>query len=220
MSTGVSELAADKYRRILEAAYCEFAAYDYQHASSNRIVRRAGVAKGMLFYYFKSKEALFRHLVEHGLTVLEKEFFSRLDDSEPDLIARYRRFAKLKLECYGKVPHIVNFFAAVHLRNDLARFPELEAKVNEAQRRQTQKLYHHIDTSRFRQDLAAERLIQLVGWATAGFQLELTARLKQQGLPAPGDPAPFQDEMAAFEAFLDTLKQVIYGGDDDTGDCR
>src|SRR5437667_10962453 len=48
---------------ILAAAALEFAARGFAGARVDRIARRAGVNKAMLYYHFKSKERLYRTLL-------------------------------------------------------------------------------------------------------------------------------------------------------------
>ena len=50
-----NSLDEEKRQKILDAALMEFAEHGYEKASTNRIVKEAGIGKGMLFYYFKSK---------------------------------------------------------------------------------------------------------------------------------------------------------------------
>ena len=54
----------DTRARILAAARKEFAAKGFDGARVEAIARRAKVAKGLIFYYFQSKEGLFRELAE------------------------------------------------------------------------------------------------------------------------------------------------------------
>lgn len=49
---------------IIEAALAEFAESGYDRTTMDEIARRAGVAKGSLYYHFPSKEALFHALFE------------------------------------------------------------------------------------------------------------------------------------------------------------
>lgn len=49
---------------IIEAALAEFAEAGYDRTPMDAIARRAGVAKGSLYYHFPSKEALFHALFE------------------------------------------------------------------------------------------------------------------------------------------------------------
>ena len=45
--------------RILEAAVVEFGTKSYEAASINAICARSGVPKGLLYYHFPSKDALY-----------------------------------------------------------------------------------------------------------------------------------------------------------------
>lgn len=54
-----------KRQRIFRAAVAEFAAHPYPQASINRIVARAGIAKGSLYQYFEDKRDLFRYCLQH-----------------------------------------------------------------------------------------------------------------------------------------------------------
>jgi AcrR family transcriptional regulator len=87
------QLPPDKQERVLTAALAEFADQGYRAASLNRLVARAGIAKGSLYQYFPNKEGIFRHLFQFALDrvrrtlttvkedTLEEGFFSRLEKS-------------------------------------------------------------------------------------------------------------------------------------------
>lgn len=64
-------------RRILDAATGEFAAHGFGGARVERISRRAGTVDRMLYYYFDSKESLFRRVLEGG--------YERLGEAEQQL---------------------------------------------------------------------------------------------------------------------------------------
>ncbi|MDE3069912.1 MAG: TetR/AcrR family transcriptional regulator, partial [Acidobacteriota bacterium] len=55
--------------RLLEAAAVEFAARGLEGANINEISLAAGLAKGTVYNYFPSKEALFLAVCEHGLAL-------------------------------------------------------------------------------------------------------------------------------------------------------
>ncbi len=52
-------LPPDKREMVFQAAVEEFAAHPYPQASVNRIVGRAGIAKGSFYQYFEDKKDLF-----------------------------------------------------------------------------------------------------------------------------------------------------------------
>jgi AcrR family transcriptional regulator len=71
-------------RRILEAATAEFATAGYGGARVERISRSAGTVDRMLYYYFGSKEGLFRAVLEDAYQKLgAAEQRLQLADAEP-----------------------------------------------------------------------------------------------------------------------------------------
>lgn len=52
MNERFKELPEEKQRAVLNAAMEVFAKYDYKKASTDLIAAKAGVSKGLLFYYF------------------------------------------------------------------------------------------------------------------------------------------------------------------------
>jgi|Deesub1362A_J573_1020465.scaffolds.fasta_scaffold18163_2 AcrR family transcriptional regulator len=57
-------------QRILKAALKEFATYGLGGARMERIARKAGVNKALLFYYFSSKENLFQQLLTEAMNIV------------------------------------------------------------------------------------------------------------------------------------------------------
>lgn len=52
MNERFKELPEVKQRAVLNAAMEVFAKYDYKKASTDLIAAKAGISKGLLFYYF------------------------------------------------------------------------------------------------------------------------------------------------------------------------
>jgi len=86
-------LPPDKQERVLDAALAEFADRGFQAASLNRLVAKAGIAKGSLYQYFPNKEGIFYYIFQYALKMvrrtlttvrdetLEENFFVRLEKS-------------------------------------------------------------------------------------------------------------------------------------------
>ena len=83
MRPGVFDDVKGKKRLILEAAVQVFAARGYGSANTREITEQAGVANGLLFYYFQAKAALFPEIMDRSLDFMGKEFFEQTDE-EPD----------------------------------------------------------------------------------------------------------------------------------------
>lgn len=67
-----------KQSRILNAALQEFAENGYEQASTNQIVKNAGIGKGILFYYFKTKKDLYQYLIDHAINNMTRNIFNLL----------------------------------------------------------------------------------------------------------------------------------------------
>jgi len=80
----------ERERAILAAAEEVFAEYGYGGATTGRIAERAGIPKASLHYYFPTKEALYRRVVDSIFTIwLEAAAsFDRCDDPV-EAITRY-----------------------------------------------------------------------------------------------------------------------------------
>ncbi len=65
-STGPATERGERTRRkLLSAAEAEFGRKGFHNASISSITRQAGVAQGTFYLYYRSKEEIFRALVEH-----------------------------------------------------------------------------------------------------------------------------------------------------------
>lgn len=67
----------DKKNKIIVAAISEFAKNGFEKASMDAVALKAKVAKGTIFYHFKSKDVLFAQIVEEGKEKLEKKIVDK-----------------------------------------------------------------------------------------------------------------------------------------------
>jgi TetR/AcrR family transcriptional regulator len=87
----------------------EFASSGYERASYNRIIERAGVSKGAMYYYFDDKEDLFTTVVQQVLELAMGQFtefptFERADqfwDATGEFIVNAWAFMKENPEVVG-----------------------------------------------------------------------------------------------------------------------
>ncbi len=76
-SDGPAELATDKAARIVEAMRTSVAARGIAGSTFDRVAREAGVSRGLLHYYFGTKERLLVEVVRRECEVRER----RLEDA-------------------------------------------------------------------------------------------------------------------------------------------
>jgi AcrR family transcriptional regulator len=88
LSLGATGSADDtaKRRQIIEGARSVFLAQGFDAASMGEIARKAGVSKGTLYVYFKSKEDLFEAITEEQCRMQAEGVFV-LDAADQDVAA-------------------------------------------------------------------------------------------------------------------------------------
>ena len=72
----------DRPQEITEAAFAVFAEKGFTATKVEEVARRAGVSKGLLYLYFKTKEELFKAVIRNVVTPRVDELTRTLDDSE------------------------------------------------------------------------------------------------------------------------------------------
>ena len=77
------QLDDEKRERVLAAAINEFAGKNYNNASMNTVVKAAGISKGALFKYFKSKAGLFAFVYKMALGRV-KDYLRQVRDESAD----------------------------------------------------------------------------------------------------------------------------------------
>ena len=88
-----TQLADSKQKSIIDASVNEFAYNGFRNASVNKIVEKAGISKGSLFNYFKSKNLLFDHIYAIALREVKFYLAKVRDESENDEF--FTRFSKI-----------------------------------------------------------------------------------------------------------------------------
>ncbi len=71
-------LPESKREHILQVCIEEFARNGYKGTSTNTIVKRLGISKGVLFLYFKSKANLYMYIINKLTRFLADEFFEHV----------------------------------------------------------------------------------------------------------------------------------------------
>lgn len=94
----------DKRQRLLDAALEEFAEYGYEAASTNRIIRQAGMSKGMLFHYFSNKKQLYAAVVDRSLERIAAFMAREAADLPAGLFDRIIGVGLAKLRFYLREP--------------------------------------------------------------------------------------------------------------------
>lgn len=153
---------AERRQAIIEVAARLFAEWGYGDCEMERVASEQGIAKGTLYLYFPSKEALFYACVDHGMQQLQTQLKAAAD-SVPDPLDRIRRAIRSYLEFFDQHPQYAEL-----LIQERANFKHRKKptyfEYRDANRGPWREMYTGlISEGRLRNDLPVERILDTIG---------------------------------------------------------
>ncbi len=214
MNEAFNKLEKAKQERIIRTALREFAEKGYKHASTNAIVKKAGIGKGMLFYYFNSKQDLYYFLVEYSIDTIRTGFIDKIDTSIPDVIERLAQIAYLKWNFFLENPEVSMFITSLVLKDSVPLQEPLQKKYDALFQSGIEKayLFDNVDYRLFRDDIDPQKAIRLIQWTLYGYRDDFLQRYHGKGL----HELPMEQLWNEFAEYLEILKKVFYRADNET----
>ncbi len=115
----------DKRRQILDAAVRVFARKGFHATRVGDIAGEAGVAHGLLYHYFESKDDVLEAVFHENWSVLLARIAS-VEESDEPAVDQLRHIAAIVLRTWLHLPDVVHVVV-----REFARSPELAARLSE-----------------------------------------------------------------------------------------
>jgi TetR/AcrR family transcriptional regulator len=199
-------LNQEKQDRILNAALKEFAQKGYQNASTNEIVKEAGISKGLLFHYFNNKKDLYLFLYSHFMDITMEEIMEKIDWNEKDLFNRYRQVGVLKFDLFQKYPEMFNFIKGVYTEDAPDVKKEIQQKNKELLNSGYKDLFGDINVSKFKEGLDIEKTLNIIFWSMEGFAY----RQQDKALAVDFDQTYLDEVLEEMDAYCKILRDAFY----------
>lgn len=200
------ELEQEKQERILNAALKEFAQRGFKKASTNEIVKQAGISKGLLFHYFNNKKDLFLFLYDYASTIFIEEFLKLINLEERDVLARWRQHSLLKFDLIRKHPAMFHFILTANQSQPEDIQKEMESKNKNISKVGYENLFKNIDESKFREDVDIQKALNIIQWTMEGL-----ANAEQQKMTGSNVNEVDYDRMLAdLDSYFELLQKSFY----------
>lgn len=121
----MAERTTDRRRELLDAAVRTFARQGFHAARVGDIAEEAGVAHGLLYHYFRSKEDVLETIFRETWQLLVSDT-QRIADAGVPFREQLRRFARIYLGSWLVTPELIRVLVL-----EIARSPEVGARVHE-----------------------------------------------------------------------------------------
>ena len=154
----------DRKTKILEAALDEFAARGYRKASTNSIVKKAGVSKGLLFHYYTNKKELYILLYKSAIDTIVSDLLERVNLSDHDVLNRISQSVQEKINAYHNHPQFVKLLEHNHEIEDEEILQRTNSYAIEVSEKTYQKLFSDIDFYQFDDEININLALNVIRW--------------------------------------------------------
>lgn len=201
-------LDAEKRERILNAAMKEFTA-GYKNASTDNIVKEAGISKGLLFHYFGTKERLYGFLVNYAIDTVQREYIDLVNLVQSDILESIWQLSLLKRDLSLHHPAIFDFAANAYVDSTAPDCGIRLSRVGEIQANIIAQVYASADHTLFRDDIDPKRAVDIILWSIEGFANSIVAAVPGESLgSAPRDN--YDKYLEEFQEVIDVLRRCLY----------
>ena len=149
-----------KKKKIILAAIAEFAKDGFEKASMDTVALKAKVAKGTVFYHFKSKTELFEEIVAEGQKSLEDKIFREIEGIKTNK-EKIEKIVKIEVNFIKKYRNLFLVYLGDVVRKPLS-LKVINSVLNEG-----------VKAGEFRKNLDVETAAMSLFWMTAMVSLNL-----------------------------------------------
>ena len=157
----MSEKVIDRRRELLEAAVRVFSRKGFRAARVGDIAEEAGVAHGLLYHYFRSKDEVLETIFRETWQLLQADI-ERIEASGVPLREQLRRFARIYLGSWLMTPELIGV-----LVREVARSPSVGERVDEI-RGVFVALQRMLEAAKGRGEIRADCDVRIASWAIYG----------------------------------------------------
>lgn len=202
------ELPQEKQLRIINAGLEVFSKNDYRHAATDEIARKAGISKGLLFYYFHNKKSLYLYLFDYCAGLIINQVMGNGDggraaewEAVTDFFVLLEMAAEAKLKVLEKTPYLADFMMRSYYSEDGIVKADLNRSTIEVVSSAFREYFKNVDYTRFKPEVLPAEIYEMLVWLTEGY---LYDRRKSNA------PISMREIMEKFYVWEKWLKRIAY----------
>lgn len=165
------DLAQEKQDRLINAALKVFAENGFRRASTDEMVKEAGVSKGLLFHYFVSKMGLYEFIYDYSVKYLVMEMTATVNTSERNYFTVRRQIERARTEAMKHFPYMQLFLQKAE-REEEPEALEVMREAAEALLGAYDLFYEKVDFNGLH-GISSERLVKVVEYTLNGLLDEM-----------------------------------------------
>lgn len=194
-------LPEEKQRKIVNAAIEVFGKNDYTKASTELIAAKANISKGLLFYYFHNKKALYMYIYNYLIEIMREQIADSKFTELTDFFELLKYASSKKVRMLERNPYILDFAIRAFYSEKEAVSEELKS-VNTIQEELLYQMYFgNIDTYKFKDGIDPFKTYKMLRWMGDGYIHDIQMSGKEFNVDVM---------LAEFNGWLDMMKRLVY----------
>ena len=156
---------------MINAALKVFAIYGFNKASTDDIVKEAGISKGLLFHYFESKKGTYQFMYEYSARYYSMELERSVTLREHDLFKIMAQVEDVKCGLLSQYPYMLRFMLTYDKLDDeefKASLASYEGMIPAAMK----EIYDRVDLTKIKDEVDKDLLIRSLEYTTRGLMEE------------------------------------------------
>ena len=168
MNSKFFDVKKDKQDAIINAALHTFALKGYKDASTDVIVKEAGISKGLLFHYFASKQGLYDFICDYSTKYMILELTRTVKKSEKDCFGLMSQISLAKVRVMKNYPFMPSFLRSIRYETDPDAVRVIGGSIVDMDKTY-RNIYDKIDARSLVKPDQLPRVIKVVDWVCQGF---------------------------------------------------
>nr|WP_288886191.1 TetR/AcrR family transcriptional regulator [uncultured Blautia sp.] len=201
MNEKFQSLSQEKQQAVINAAMEVFGKNEYKRASTDLIAAKAGISKGLLFYYFRNKKELYLYIYNCLIETMQEQILDEKFKEITDFFDLLRYATTLKVQILERYPFILDFAMRAFYSEKEDVSDELK-NVNTMQEDVLFQLcFGHIDTSKFKEEVEPFKVYKMLRWMGDGYIHDVQMS---------GAEFQLDEMMKEFEEWMDMFQMLVY----------
>lgn len=200
-------LSEEKKQNIIKCALREFAGKGYEQASTNTIVKEAGISKGILFHYFKTKRDLYRYVIFYCIDLMFTQMLDYMVFKSNDYFERMLEVSAAKMKVQIKYPEIYTIVVNIFKSSQQDIIKEIYEKYAPLITQYYAKVNEGIDITRFKDGVDINRVNELITWIAEGMGNKVIKEVSDKVEDIEETRRFLESE---FRTYAEILKKGVY----------
>lgn len=193
------DLKKEKQDRMINAALKVFAMNGYGHASTDDIVKEAGISKGLLFHYFISKLGLYSFVYDYSVRYILLELSTGVSPKETDYFELLGQIKQSQLQVMKNYPYMLLFLNRSKEENVNEALVETEDKRSVLSEKYAE-IMGRAELDKFKKETDVKLLSKVIDYTVDGL-------MRERFLNGSFQPEIYYEEM---KRYLEMMKKLSY----------